>query len=186
MGSRSLRSSRDEFDRFVGDVAPRLIRTGYLMTRDLHQAEDLVQEALFRTAKHWPRVRRMDFPQAYVRRILINLVLRDLSRQSTSSLTEAEDDENRAFADERAEHEVLKIDQRSEILWLLDSLPPNQRLVVVLRYFDEMSEEEIAEQLGWPIGTVKSTSSRALERLRRKLESSSERGVWTLRKRHSS
>ena len=78
MGSRRLRSSRDEFDRFVEDVAPRLIRTGYLMTRDLHQAEDLAQEALLRTAKHWPRVWRMDFPRAYVRRIMINLVLRGL------------------------------------------------------------------------------------------------------------
>jgi len=102
---------------------------------------------------------------------------------TTSSLTES--DENPAFADERSEHELLTIDQRSEILWLLDSLSPNQRLVVVLRYFEEMTEGEIAEQLDWPVGTVKSTSSRALERLRLKLESSSERGLWTLRKRHS-
>jgi len=179
-------SSRHEFDRFVEDVAPRLIRTGYLMTRNLSQAEDMAQEALFRVAKQWPRVRKMDFPQAYVRRILVNLVLRDASRQSTSSMTGGQVDEIALFADEHAEHELLTIDQRSEILWLLDSLPPNQRLVVVLRYFEEMTEGEIAEQLGWPIGTVKSASSRALERLRRTLESSSEPEVRVRRKRHSS
>jgi len=84
MGNRRLTSSRLEFDRFVEDMAPRLIQTSYLMTRNLPQAEDLAQEALLRAAKQWTRVHKMDFPQAYVRRILINLVLRDLSRQSTS------------------------------------------------------------------------------------------------------
>jgi RNA polymerase sigma-70 factor (sigma-E family) len=179
-------SYRREFDRFVEDIAPRLLRTSYLMTRNLSQAEDMAQEALFRAAKQWPRIRRMDFPQAYVRRILVNLVLREASRQSTSSVTTAEDDETASFPDQRAEHELLKIDQRSEILWLLDSLPPSQRLVVVLRYFEELTEGEIAEHLGWPIGTVKSAASRALERLRRTLESSSEGELRAWRKRRSS
>jgi RNA polymerase sigma-70 factor (sigma-E family) len=172
----SLRGApaRREFERFAAEATAGLLRTGYLVTSDLAEAEDLVQETLLRTAKRWPSVRKMDYPLAYARRILINLSLRgahgrartdaELNVTNTTPLETREDP--------RVERNLLAIDTRSEILWMLGSLPRRQRVVVVLRYFEDLSEMEIAEQLEWPIGTVKSTTSRALEQLRQLLEES--------------
>jgi Sigma-70 region 2 len=72
----------DDFDRFVGDNSDGLLRTASLMVGDLHEAEDLVQETLFKVAARWPRVSRMDNPVAYARRILVNLALHGSSKRS--------------------------------------------------------------------------------------------------------
>src|SRR5215475_10347106 len=74
--------SQNDFDRFVADNADGLVRTAYLIVGDLHEAEDLVQETLFKVAKKWPKVRRMEHPAAYARRILVNLALRGRPRRS--------------------------------------------------------------------------------------------------------
>ena len=74
--------SPHDFDRFVGDNGDGLLRTAYLMVGDLHEAEDLVQETLFRVASRWPRVSRMDKPVAYSRRILVNLASHGSSKRS--------------------------------------------------------------------------------------------------------
>ena len=66
----------NDFDRFVADSGDILLRTAYLMVGDLHEAEDLVQETLFKVAPRWPRVCRMENPVAYARQILVNLALR--------------------------------------------------------------------------------------------------------------
>ena len=71
-----------DFDRFVGDNSDGLLRTAYLMVGDLHEAEDLVQETLFKVASRWPRVSRMDNPVAYARRIVVNLALHGSSKRS--------------------------------------------------------------------------------------------------------
>lgn len=74
--------SRPDFDRFVAESTDGLLRTAYLIAWDLHEAEDLVQETLFRVARRWPKVSRMDHPVAYARRILVNLALEGNSKRS--------------------------------------------------------------------------------------------------------
>jgi DNA-directed RNA polymerase specialized sigma24 family protein len=69
------RSSRQEFERFVTDRSGSLLRTAYLMAGNLAEAEDLVQETLLRVARHWPKVRAMEYPAAYARRVLVNVAL---------------------------------------------------------------------------------------------------------------
>ncbi len=74
--------SRNDFDRFVADSTDGLLRTAYLIVGDLQEAEDLVQETLFKVARRWPKVSRMDHPAAYARRILVNLALRGSPKRS--------------------------------------------------------------------------------------------------------
>ena len=74
--------SNDDFDRFVADSTNGLLRTAYLIVGDLHEAEDLVQETLFKVARRWPKVSRMEHPAAYARRILVNLALRGSPKRS--------------------------------------------------------------------------------------------------------
>jgi RNA polymerase sigma factor (sigma-70 family) len=106
----------------------------------------------------------MDHPLAYARRILINLALDGAKRRSVHQ----QELELRALherADEAAARELGALDTKSELLAALAALPARQRAVVVLRYFGDLSEAQVAAALGCSIGTVKSTSSRALTRL---------------------
>jgi RNA polymerase sigma-70 factor (sigma-E family) len=162
-------STREEFERFVSDVTVGLLQTGYLMTWDLGEAENLVQEALLRAAMRWPTISKMDYPRAYVRRILVNLAIDSSHRRSSRSRAEISGDEDSLVhvADRDGETQVLQIEARSDILGLLAHLSLRQRAVIVLRYFEDLSEADIATQLGWPIGTVKSTASRALTAMQR-------------------
>jgi RNA polymerase sigma-70 factor (sigma-E family) len=171
--SRTGRSSPavKTFETFVDDVTDGLLRTAYLITWNLPEAEDSVQEALTRTAAHWPRVEKMVYPRAYVRRIVVNCAIAEAQKRIRRF------DEVRLGAaallddlrDDRFEAQLTQIDTRSEILWLLKMLTPQQRAVLVLRYFEDLSEAEIADYLSIPVGTVKSTASRALEQLRREV-----------------
>ena len=159
-------AARREFDRFVSDSTAELLRTGFLLTWNLTEAEDLVQETLLRTAKRWSDVRKMEYPKAYARRVLFNLAIRGKERrwQLRSEAIGAESID--VTADERFERTFLAIETRSDIEAALSRLPLNQRAVIVLRYYEDLSEREIAELLEWPVGTVKSTASRALDGLR--------------------
>jgi RNA polymerase sigma-70 factor (sigma-E family) len=153
-----------------------LLRTGYLMTADLLETEDLVQECLLRVARRWPRVRSMEHPEAHARRILVNLALRG-SRNRTrrnKELQTSEDRFDRGLLGERAVLDRPVRDPGGELLAALSSLPARQRAVLVLRYFADLSEAEAAETLGCSPGTVKSTASRALARLREALEEPSD------------
>jgi RNA polymerase sigma-70 factor (sigma-E family) len=154
--------SRDRraFDEFVAASADRLVRTAYLLCGDRGHAEDLVQTALLRTARRWRTARRQ--PEAYARRVVVNLAKdrwRDLARRPTESPMDGA---------ERA-GTVGVIDgllDRDELLRAAEQLPPGQRAVLVLRYFDDLSVEETAAALGCSTGTVKSQTSRALSHLR--------------------
>jgi len=162
--------TRAEFERFVDDCADVLLRTGYLIVWDLAEAEDLVQETLVRVARRWPRVRRMDQPVAYARRILVNLAIDDGKRRSRRrGELEPPDGPLQARADEAAARVFGTLDARAELLGALALLPPRQRTVLVLRYFEDLSEAQTAQTLGCSVGTVKSTASRALARLREAL-----------------
>jgi RNA polymerase sigma-70 factor (sigma-E family) len=149
------------------------LQTAYLVVWDLPEAEDIVQEGLLVVARRWPRVRSMDHPLAYARRVVINLAL-DGAKRRTRRKQELEPHgsdpvENRA--DEEAARELGGVDLKSELIAALGTLPARQRAVIVLRYFGDLSEAQIAATLGCSTGTVKSTASRALARLERALSS---------------
>jgi RNA polymerase sigma-70 factor (sigma-E family) len=173
--------ARDEFERFVADSTDDLLRTGFLVVWDLPTAEDLVQECLFQTAKRWHRVRAMEHPTAYARQILVNLALDDAKRhhrrRSELDLRNRQAMEDR---DDRAAASALgMVEVTSELSNALSALAPRQRAVLVLRYFDDLSETQVAEILGCSVGTVKSTTSRALERLREALAPVETSGIST-------
>ncbi|MBO3748176.1 SigE family RNA polymerase sigma factor [Streptosporangiaceae bacterium NEAU-GS5] len=150
---------RADFERYVAERSSRLLRTAYLLCRDWATAEDLLQTAL---AKAWLAWRRVgDNPDPYVYRILVNTHAtwwRRRWRRETpaSALPEAID-----------EHDALAaIGHREAIRQALTCLPPRQRAVIVLRYFADLPDQEIAETLGCSPATVRSQASRALARLR--------------------
>jgi RNA polymerase sigma-70 factor (sigma-E family) len=157
---------RADFNRFVADSADTLLRTAYLIVWDLGEAEDLVQETLFEVARRWPRVRRMERPVAYARRVLVNRALGGASRraQRRQELMASPADEP---ADEASAHGA--IDERDELVAALAQLPPRMRTVLVLRYFLDLPEAEVAAAMKCSLGTVKSTAFRGLARLEQAL-----------------
>jgi RNA polymerase sigma-70 factor (sigma-E family) len=160
---------RQEFDEFVTTAGPDLLRTAYLIVWDLPGAEDLVQECLFRVARRWPRVRSMEHRMAYARRILVNLALGDARSRSRrrAELDPWSSDALSARSDDAAARAFGTVEVTSDLLRAVAELPTRQRATLVLRYFQDLSEAEVAKILGCSVGTVKSTTSRALERLRR-------------------
>jgi RNA polymerase sigma-70 factor (sigma-E family) len=161
---------RGEFERFVAGQADELLRVGYLLVGDLAEAEDLVQECFLRVARRWPRVRGMDHPGAYARRILVNLALDGSKRRSRwrDELASRDGQRPEGYAGEVAASDAGVAN--SELTAALAALPPRQRAVLVLRYFEDLSEAQVAVVLDCSVGTVKSTASRALARLRQTLD----------------
>ncbi len=153
----------DDFDDFVAGNVEQLLKTAYLITWDEGEAEDLVQECLFKVARRWPRVRRMAQPRAYARRILVNLAL---DAAGGRARRRGELDGSPAVADEPARDLLFGLETRDELLDALAGLTPRQRAVLVLRYFNDLTEAQTAEVLGCSPGTVKSNASRGLARLR--------------------
>jgi RNA polymerase sigma-70 factor (sigma-E family) len=150
-----------EFSEYMLARQPSLLRTAYLLTGDRHAAEDLVQTTLAKLYLAWDRVQRRELVDAYARRILVNeqtsLWRRAWRRHETS--TDRLPETPVAFAE--------PVESRNEALWrFVQSLPPKQRAVVVLRYYEELSEAETADVLGVSVGTVKSQASRALAAMR--------------------
>jgi RNA polymerase sigma-70 factor (sigma-E family) len=154
--------SDTEFTAFMTEAAPALARTAWLLCGDAHQADELVQQALVRTYLHWGRAREGE-PLAYARRTLANLRIDSWRRRRREVLTDPADvpehaDPAGGTADRHAD--------RDQLVRALALLSPRQRRVVVLRHFEGLSEREVAADLGISVGTVKSTSSRGLDRLR--------------------
>jgi RNA polymerase sigma-70 factor (sigma-E family) len=141
---------------------PALLRTAYLLAGDRHLAEDLTQTALEKAAASWARVRRADDVDAYVRRMLINTHLSRFRRRRVAEVLSAETPEPALTSPDPA-HRVA---QRDQVLAALAGLPRRQRAVVVLRYWEDMTESQTAELLGCSIGTVRSQAHRALAKLR--------------------
>ena len=154
-GNRERRAA--EFTAFVRASSRYLSRTAYLLTGSQHLADDLVQEALTRTYASWDRVRPAE-ALGYARRVLVNLNV-DRHRRPEPIPTEWPD-----RVDPRDAQSVS--DDRDEATRLLAGLTPQQRRIVVLRYFDDYTEAQTAACLGISVGTVKSTCSRALAQLR--------------------
>jgi len=150
------------FEVFVEGSSTALLRTAYLLTGDRGHAEDLLQTALLRTARHWSRAR--DSPQAYARAVLLNLSrdrVRALFRRPREAPMPPDVDTLPAVD---AGYE--QVSERRVVLRALAELPIRQRQVIVLRFYEDMSVEQTAGLLGFSPGTVKSHTSRALARLR--------------------
>lgn len=150
-----------EFSEFAHSRWPRLVRLAYGMTGDRGLAEDLAQTALANAYASWPRVRRADDPDAYLRRIVVNAHRGAFRKHRvTEQLSDLPPDLGVA-ADPTSQHS-----ERSAIIGALLTLPPVQREVVVLRYWLDLTESQVAATLGCSVGNVKSQTSRALAKLR--------------------
>ncbi len=150
-----------EFTEYLAARQAALLRTAYLVCGDRHQAEDVLQTALAKLYLSWDKVRDRGAIDAYVRRIVVN--------ETTSSWRRPWHRRERAtdVLPETATHHDTYDDGGSAALWdVVRSLPPQARAVVVLRYYEQLSEAETAETLGVSKGTVKSQSSRAMALLR--------------------
>jgi RNA polymerase sigma-70 factor (sigma-E family) len=153
--------SEADFTDFVTYRAPALLRTAFLLCGgDRGAAEDLLQEVLERAYPRWRRIRGK--PEPYLRAALANAAA---NRWRSRSRRVSEVPLERASPPTRPGHEQQIVDE-DELLRALRGLPPRMRAVLVLRFFDDMSEADVAKALGCSAGTVKSQSSRGLARLR--------------------
>ncbi len=152
--------AREDFRSYVAARSPALLRTAYMLTGNRADAEDLLQTALAKTYLSWDRIREREALDGYVRRILVNTQTsfwrrRRVDEYPSDVLPEMPGRDETADAD------------LHDALWnALRGLPKRQRAMVVLRYYEDLSEAETAQVLGVSVGTVKSTTSRALSKLR--------------------
>jgi RNA polymerase sigma-70 factor (sigma-E family) len=150
----------DDFVAFVEARSPALLRTARLLTSgDQHAAEDLLQTALERAYVAWPRIRRKGAQEGYVRSIMTRAAIdRTRQRGRRGEVVTGE-------VPDRGVHPVGPED-RDQVFTLLAALSPRQRAVMVLRYYDDLSEAQIADALGCSAGAVKSHASRAMAIMR--------------------
>jgi RNA polymerase sigma-70 factor (sigma-E family) len=162
---RSARDTRDaDFVAYLAARQPSLLRTAYLLTGNRHDAEDLVQTAFAKLYLSWDKVRDQGSMDGYLRRILVN-EHNSLWRRAWKRREHTADD-TVLHALDRPHHDAPD-DGVGAALWdVVQTLPRKARAVVVLRYYEEMSEAETAAVLGISVGTVKSQTSRALAALR--------------------
>jgi RNA polymerase sigma-70 factor (sigma-E family) len=153
-----------EFCDFMHSRWPAMVRLAYALTGDQGHAEDVAQAAFARAYAFWPKVRRTENPEGYVRRIVINENRNRFRRQRVAErLTGAPPESGTADT-------TRQYDERSALMAALQRLGPRQRAVVVLRYWLGLTEAETAAELGCSVGTVKSQASRALATLRQSAE----------------
>jgi RNA polymerase sigma-70 factor (sigma-E family) len=153
-----------DFDEFVTAQGAGLRRLAYLLCRDVHRAEDLTQSALAKAYRHWSRISTMEQSVAYVNRILVRECTSWRNRASSSELVTADPT---SWDDRTAQPDHADSIAEADAMWqLLGTLPPKQRAVLVLRYFKDMSDEQIAEAMGCSSSTVRSNAARAFATLR--------------------
>jgi RNA polymerase sigma-70 factor (sigma-E family) len=160
MGVKEHQSHQDRaFDEFAVTAWPRLRWTAYLLTGDEHLAEDLAQTTLVKTYAAWSRVRKGE-AYSFARRTLVNTNIDRLRRRHFREVqaTEAHDAGVSGHTD--------GVDDTDLIVRLLGELSPRERRVLVLRHYWDLSEATVADELGISVGTVKSTTSRALAKVR--------------------
>ena len=148
----------EDFSSYVAGRWAALFRTAHLLTGRREAAEDLVQEALVTASSRWERIRSMDAPDAYLRKILLNTYLSErrtsVRRRSLQHLTEV--------PPSSPPDPAVGLD-----LWRgVRALPPRQRAVVVLRYYEDLTEADTAAALGCSVGTVKSQAHHAMAALK--------------------
>jgi RNA polymerase sigma-70 factor (sigma-E family) len=149
------------FDELVRANERRLLRLGLMLSGSVHTAEDLVQTVLARAHRQWARIGAVERPEAYLRTMVVNEFLgwRRLLKNREVPLAEP--------IEQPADEDIgVRQAQRDEAWRLLAKLPRKQRAVLVLRYYEDLADSEIAELLGVAPATVRSNAARALATLR--------------------
>lgn len=151
-------TSADEFAEFAKGASLRLRRTAFLLCGDWYTAEDLAQTTLEKVFTSWRKIRRQDAVDAYATRTLVNTYLAHKRLKYTRELPTG------WFPEPVVQSPALE--ERMMVLDALATLPPRSRAVLVLRYWVDLSIEQVAEMLGCSTGNVKGLSARALDKLR--------------------
>lgn len=149
----------DEFVDYAQARQHTLLRAAYLVSGDLRLAEELVRSALVRLARQWDRVRE-EQPDLYVRRLLYRDAIASWHHRPPEQAAAV------PWEDPDEPWDTEEVERRREVLRALDALTPRQRAVVVLRWFEERGEPEVAEVLGCSVGTAHTEGVQALGRLR--------------------
>ena len=149
------------FEEYAAARWPVLFRTALLLTGDRAAAEDLAQATLVKVFAGWAKVRRADSPDAYVRRMLVNEFISDQRRTARRIALAPVPSPDLVPADDPS--------QRLDLWRHVLALPPRQRAVLVLRFYEDLTEVETAHVLGVSVGTVKSQAHDALRTLRTRL-----------------
>lgn len=157
-------TARADFDDFVAARSQALLRTAYLLTRDHGLAEDLLQTALGKAWFSWQKVETR--PEPYVRKILVNTYASWWRRKWNGERPTDELPDHGGHSGRDGHDGTTAVDARHDLSEAIGRLPKRQRAVVVLRYFEDLSEAETADLLGCSRGTVKSQLSKALAKLR--------------------
>ena len=139
---------------------PRLVGTVGYLVGDIELAEDLVQEALLRVVRDWHEVAQLESPGGWAHRVAVNLALSALRKRSTRRRIH---EQTARWDEQRSEGDL---DTALAVRQAVTSLPERQRVIIVLRYYADMSVEDVANVLGCPTGTVKTLTSRAIAALR--------------------
>ena len=153
--------AEDEFDSFVRSRTHALLRSAYLLTGDQQLAEDLVQSTLTRTHQAWHRLTHTDNAESYARRTMYHLQVSWWRRRRVAEVL-PERLPDRPAGEDHAGAVSLRLALRAALL----QLSPRQRAVLVLRFFEDRTEAEVADLLSISVGTVKSQTAKALARLR--------------------
>jgi len=149
------------FDSYVRGQSPALLRLAYLLTGDHHRAKDLVQSTLIKVLPRWERVTVRGDPHAYVRTVMVHTALGWRRRKWEAERPTGDLPDQPAHNDSAA-----VVDDRERLRRALLRLPPRQRAAVVLRHYEDLSEAQAAAALGCSVGTIKTQTARALDRLR--------------------
>lgn len=152
------------FDAFVAARFPHLLRLGRALAGDEQRGADLVQDALERALVRW---RRLDDPEAFVRRAMVNRSISVWRKVRRERPLAPAVDRDPPHVDRPPDHELLAA---------VRALPPRQRAVIALRYYEDLTEAQTAEVLGCSIGTVKSQANRAMQALRQQLPTFADTG----------
>jgi RNA polymerase sigma-70 factor (sigma-E family) len=155
-----MKAYDEEFDLFVASAWPRLRQAAFALTGQSADAEDLLQGVLARAYAGWPRVRRDD-PVAYVRRALVNAYIDTWRRRRRIRVDPVD-----VVPDSESADLSSDADDRADLKALLAALSQRERSMVVMRYYLDLPEQEVARLLDCSTGTVKSTCSRAMGKLR--------------------
>jgi RNA polymerase sigma-70 factor (sigma-E family) len=153
-------SRYEEFSRYVAERGPALLRIAVGLTGNRSDAEDLLQAALVKTFFAWDRISSPHARDGYVRRAMVNTQISEWRRQH---LTVFPTDE---IPEQRVDDPTWRTDLADVVHRAVDRLPERQRATLILRYYEDLSEAQIADRLGVTVGTVKSTISRATAKLR--------------------
>lgn len=152
------------FEEFVCTRLTSLVRYATVVTWDPHLAEDITQEVLVRAQRRWTRIGQLDAPEQYVKRMVVNEFLSWRRRRAARQIPltgEALDPLLGHGADPTVPH-----DERDAMIRLIAGLPPRQRAVIALRFYEDMSVDQIAGVLGCRAATVRTHLARALAALR--------------------